>query len=273
MPLTLMYITNNPEIAMIAQKNGVNRIFIDMEYIGKEKRQPNMDTVKNHHTVEDIKNIRGVINESEILVRVNPIHNESKKEIDDVINAKADIIMLPMWKTKDDVEKFLSFVNGRAKTMLLLETAEAAECLDEVLELAGIDEVHIGLNDLSLSLHKKFLFEPLADGTVDTITRKLKNKNITFGFGGFGRIGSGDLPAEKIVAEHYRLGSDIAILSRSFCNYEKTESFSNIEKIFEEGIKSLRQYEDSLKNEDDSFFAQNHFELQQIVSRITGGIL
>ena len=32
--LNLMYITNNPEVAQIAEKAGVNRIFIDMEYIG-----------------------------------------------------------------------------------------------------------------------------------------------------------------------------------------------------------------------------------------------
>ena len=34
MPLNLMYITNRPEIARIAETAGVDRIFIDMEYIG-----------------------------------------------------------------------------------------------------------------------------------------------------------------------------------------------------------------------------------------------
>ena len=29
----LMYITNNPEIALIAEDAGVDRIFIEMEYI------------------------------------------------------------------------------------------------------------------------------------------------------------------------------------------------------------------------------------------------
>lgn len=55
MALTLMYITNNPVTAQIAQEAGVDRIWIDMEYIGKDKRQGGMDTVKNHHTIEDIK--------------------------------------------------------------------------------------------------------------------------------------------------------------------------------------------------------------------------
>ena len=31
--LKLMYITDNPDIAVIAQNAGVDRIFVDMEYI------------------------------------------------------------------------------------------------------------------------------------------------------------------------------------------------------------------------------------------------
>lgn len=56
MALTLMYITNNPLTAHIAQEAGVDRIWIDMEYIGKDERQGGMDTVRNHHTIDDIKN-------------------------------------------------------------------------------------------------------------------------------------------------------------------------------------------------------------------------
>mgnify|MGYP002112814770 CR=1 FL=1 len=62
MTLKLMYITNNPEVAEIAQNYGVDRIWIDMEYKGKDERQKGLDTVKNHHTVQDIRNVRPVIN-------------------------------------------------------------------------------------------------------------------------------------------------------------------------------------------------------------------
>lgn len=37
--LKLMYITNSPEVASIADGAGVDRIFIDLEQYGKEKRQ------------------------------------------------------------------------------------------------------------------------------------------------------------------------------------------------------------------------------------------
>ena len=156
MALKLMYITNQPDVAKIAQASGVDRIFVDMEYIGKDIRQGGMDTVQCHHTYEDIVAVRKVISVSELLVRVNPIHNEtdqycsSKDEIDRVTACGADIIMLPYFKTCEEVEKFISYVNGRAKTMLLLETPEASEVLDRIISLKGLDFVHIGINDLSL---------------------------------------------------------------------------------------------------------------------------
>ena len=37
MALKLMYITNRPEVAVIAQDAGVDRIFVDMEYFGKDQ--------------------------------------------------------------------------------------------------------------------------------------------------------------------------------------------------------------------------------------------
>lgn len=64
MAIDLMYITNRPEIARIAEKADVDRIFIDMEYIGKGLRQGGMDTVQNHHTIDDIRTIRKCVTKS-----------------------------------------------------------------------------------------------------------------------------------------------------------------------------------------------------------------
>ena len=74
MSLKLMYITNKPEIARIAERAGVDRIFVDLEYIGKESRQGGMDTVQSHHTINDIADIRKSITKAQLLVRCNPIH-------------------------------------------------------------------------------------------------------------------------------------------------------------------------------------------------------
>lgn len=274
MALKLMYITNRPDVAQVAQKCGVDRIFVDMEYIGKEERQGGLDTVKSHHTVEDVKNLRKVLNETELLVRVNPIHEagenwcSSKEEIDAVVEAGADIIMLPMAKTVDEIKKFVEYVGGRTKTMLLLETAEAKENIKEMLDVGGIDMVHIGLNDLHLSYGMKFMFQLLTDGTVEELCKIIGSYSIPYGFGGIARLGFGMLPAEHVIAEHYRLGSSMAILSRSFCDIYKTSDMAEIQRLFEQELKKIREYETELTKKDNDFFIENQKETARLVDII-----
>ena len=74
MSIKLMYITNKPEIAQIAESSGVDRIFVDMEYIGKGERQGGLDSVKNHHTVEDVRVIKQAVESAEEMVRINQMH-------------------------------------------------------------------------------------------------------------------------------------------------------------------------------------------------------
>lgn len=266
MALKLMYITNNPEVALIAEKYGVDRIWIDLETLGKEKRQKGMNTVKSHHTVEDIKKIKPLLSKTEMLVRVNPWNENSIQEIDDVISAGADIIMLPMWKSVEEVVKFIKAVDGRCKTTLLLETKEAAECLDKVLDQCNMDEIHIGLNDLHLSYGMTFMFELLADGTVEKLTKKIRSKGIPYGFGGIARLGEGDLPAEKVIMEHYRLGSTRAILSRSFCNTDLITDISDIEELFKKNMRDLREFEQKISTMTD--FNNNQNEVRNAVAKI-----
>ena len=56
--LKLMYITNDENVAKIADKHGVDRIFVDLEQIGKQERQGGMDTVQSKHTLDDVKKIK-----------------------------------------------------------------------------------------------------------------------------------------------------------------------------------------------------------------------
>ena len=274
MSLKLMYITNRTDVAKVAQSCGVDRIFVDMEYIGKEERQGGLDTVKSHHTVEDVKNLRKVLSTTELLVRVNPIHEaseswcSSKEEIDAVVEAGADIIMLPMAKTVDEIKKFVEYVGGRVKTMLLLETAEARENIKEMLDVGGIDMVHIGLNDLHLSYGMKFMFQLLTDGTVEDIIKTISSFGIPYGFGGIARLGYGMLPAEHVIAEHFRLGSSMAILSRSFCDVYKTKDDAEVKNLFEQELKKIREYEEELTNKDDAFFKENQKETARLVNII-----
>lgn len=216
MPLELMYITNSEEQATRAEDAGVDRIFVDLETKGKVERQGHLDTVISHHSAEDVKKVKRVLKRSQLLTRVNPIHEGSGREIDAVIDYGADIIMLPMFTTKAEVETFVEHVGKRAKTCLLLETPQALVRLDDICSVPGVDEIHVGLNDLHLGMRLSFMFELLSGGIVDYVAEKVKRHNLSFGFGGIARIGEGVLPAESILAEHVRLGSKRVILSRSF---------------------------------------------------------
>ena len=249
MAIKLMYVTNRVDVALIAENSGVDRIFVDMEYIGKDIRQGGMDTLQSKHTLNDVYNIRNAISKSELIVRCNPIHSStdaytsSEDEINGIVMRGADIVMLPYFKTTEEVKKFLDIVSGRSKTMLLFETPESVERIDEILSIPGIDMVHIGINDLSLGYGKKFMFQLLADGTVENICKVFKSKNYRYGFGGIIGVGKGALPAEKIIAEHYRLGSEFAILSRSFCKPECCKDIEEIREVFETGIPGIRNFE------------------------------
>lgn len=274
MALKLMYITNRQDVAQVAQKAGVDRIFVDMEYIGKSLRQGGMDTVQSHHTVEDVRAIRQVLTSSELLVRCNPIHEasaqycSSAEEIDQVIAAGADVIMLPYFKTVAEVRAFLQMVGGRVRTCLLMETPEAAALAEEILSLPGIDEVHIGLNDMSLGYGKKFMFELLSDGTVERLCRICAKHGVAYGFGGIATLGKGALPAEYVIREHYRLGSTRAILSRSFCNAELVGDIVQIDEIFQHGLREIRAYEETCLDPDT--YEENHRRVVEAVHSIVG---
>ena len=276
MYMKLMYITNNPAVARIAEDAGVDWIFLDMEVIGKAFRQSGLDTVQNHHTIDDIKRIRKTISQSKLLVRINPIHDaldnypSSKDEIEASIEAGADILMLPYFKTVEEVKTFIHLVNGRAKTLLLLETVEAANLIDDILEVPGIDMIHLGLNDMHLELGMNFMFELLADGTVERLGNKIKAKGIPFGFGGIATLDGGALQGSMVLKEHVRLGSSMVIVSRSFCNTEIVTDLNEVKRIFDTGISGLRALEKEASQADTAFLEENRKAVVAAVNKIAG---
>ena len=271
-----MYITKDPAVAIIAEQAGVDWIFLDMEFIGKDARQGGLDTVQNHHTVSDVRNIKASIEKAKVLVRVNPIHQglanypSSKEEIDDVIDAGADIIMLPFFKTVQEVKQFVRYVNGRAKTLLLMETVEAANLVDEILEVPGVDMIHLGLNDMHLELGMKFMFELLANGTVEKLGNKIKAKGIPFGFGGIATLDGGSLPGSMVLKEHVRLGSSMVIVSRSFCNTDVVTDLDEVKHTFDTGISGLRALEKEASQADAAYLEENRKAVVTAVNKIAG---
>lgn len=276
MALKLMYITNKPEVAKIAEASGVDWIFLDMEFIGKDARQGGLDTVQNHHTVKDVQNVKTAVKKAKVLVRVNPIHEalpdypSSKDEIDASIAFGADILMLPFFKTVKEVKEFIRLVDGRAKTLLLMETTEAANLVDEILEVQGIDMIHLGLNDMHLELGMKFMFELLANGTVEKLGNKIKAKGIPFGFGGIATLDGGALPGSMVLKEHVRLGSSMVIVSRSFCNTDIVTDLNEVKRIFDKGISGLRALEKEASQAGAAYLEENRKAVVAAVNKIAG---
>lgn len=272
MPLKLMFITNNPQVAAIADENGVDWIFVDLEIRGKAERQGHLNTVISDHNIKDVPKIKSVLRNAKLLVRVNPIYEGSEAEIKQVIQSGAEIVMLPYFQTVKQVQEFLKAVNGKASTCLLLETPQAVENLEEIISLQGIDYILIGLNDLHLGYGMKFMFELLANGTVEKLCNKIHEKGIEYGFGGVARQGEGKLPAEKIIAEHYRLGSQMVILSRSFCNTSEINTTDQIREIFRSGVREIRDLEKRLLTKDKAWFENNRKEVVKAVQQIVNNL-
>lgn len=270
--MRLMLISNEPQIARYVVDCGVDRVFVDLESLGKLERQGHRDTWLSQHSMEDISRVREAIGSATMLVRLNPWHEGSAAEIEEAIARGADLLMLPMFRTLEEVVGFTRLVLERVPVIPLAETAEAMAILPGVARTAGVTEVFIGLNDLHLSLGQRFMFQPLANGMLDRAAEELHAAGMPFGFGGLARVGEGALPAEKIIAEHVRLGSTCAILSRTFHRQADSLKMLRTNMDFPQEVAKLRAAVADAEHADAAKLEQNRLEVKRLVEQIVGEI-
>lgn len=268
--MQLMMIVNQPDIARYVARHGVDRVFVDLEYIGKAARQGHLDTWMSRHAPEDISRVREAIGGTELLVRLNPWHAGSADEIEDALARGADLLMLPMFRETAELEAFCRKVRGRVPVIPLVETFEAFDRLPEVARVDGVGEVFIGLNDLHLSLGLRFMFEPLANGMLDRAAGQIREAGKPFGFGGVARVGEGLLPAERILGEHVRLGSTSVILSRTFHRQAATLADMEGEMDFAHEVQRLRSAYDACLGAGEAELEANRVEVTRIVATLAG---
>lgn len=157
----LTLLTDDPAVAAIADRSGVDRIEIDLECLGKTQRQSGFDTRLSNHRVEALPAVARSLTRAKLFVRVNPINADTADEVEAVLRCGARVVMLPYFRTASEVETFVGLINGRASAMLLLETASSVVRIREILEVPGVSEVMVGLNDLRLELGVQNHFEVL----------------------------------------------------------------------------------------------------------------
>lgn len=245
--LDLLQITNDPAFASRCEALPGLRVFVDLERNGKAERQAGRNTFISAHQLIDVARVKAQLTRNRLMVRVNPLHAESQAEIDAVlaqgltqgVGPEADLLMLPMFRSPDELLAFSRLVAGRCPIVPLLETADALACVQDWVGTPGLAEVYVGLNDLHISMGLRFMFEPLAMGAVDTVARAAKAQGLRFGFGGVARLDEGLLPGRDVLAEHLRLGSTAVILSRTFHR-------SDAQTSFEDEVAAIRVAEASL---------------------------
>jgi 2-keto-3-deoxy-L-rhamnonate aldolase RhmA len=265
-----IFITNDSWRAQVAEQAGVDRVMVDLEIIGKSERQKNFDTLISRHSLSDVKRLRSVLNRSLLMVRINPMHEHTRDEIYACTAAGADILMLPMINHPAEASRFVQVVAGRSKTCLLLETGAALARLGDIISVSGIDEVHIGLNDLHLALKLDFMFEVMSGGLIDYMVQTIRDRGLRFGIGGVARLGHGLVSPELILSEHVRLGSSQVILSRDYnrifdeCGEEAiVGEFRREMEELQRCVKQLRELEPQLQ-------ATNSRKLKFSVDKIVG---
>lgn len=270
--INLFYITNNIVEAKIVDNLDIDWIFIDLETMGKKDRQIGRDTVLSNHSITDISRIKNIIHNTKILVRCNPIGEWSKNEFDEIncLDAEIDMVMLPFFKTRDEVKIFIDLLDtSKIKPALLVETLDAIANLEEILKLFPFEYVHIGLNDLNIERGTVSMFEPFVDGLMSKVTSILRNNNQNFGIGGIGKIGSNIFPTpECLINEHLRLKSNGVILSRSFKG-TFTEEQKNIFKMeLAKSVIDLRKYEKKAKNFNNKQLKESYELMSNDINRV-----
>jgi 2-keto-3-deoxy-L-rhamnonate aldolase RhmA len=210
--------TSDPALAARADAAGIDRVGVDLEHLGKAERQRGLGTWVSPHTPDDLARVGAALTRAELFARVDPLHDATPSQIDRVVGLGARVVMLPMVETAAEAARFVSLVGGRARVVPLVETAAALEAVGELAAVPGVDEIHIGLNDLALSLGLTSRWQILAGDRLLAAARAVHAAGKRFGFGGIGGVLDDTLPipADLIYAEYARVGATAALIARAF---------------------------------------------------------
>ena len=269
--IKLISITKNIELAKRVVNCGVGRIFIDLEILGKRERQAHRDTLISDHSIADVRNMRKALPDTELLVRCNPMYSDTRREVEEIIEAGADLIMLPMFRTSKELHEFSGMVDDRVGIVPLVETRDAANNLSDIVKVSGVTEIYIGLNDLHIELNMSFMFEPLVNGMLDEMVAIISETGLPFGFGGVARMDEGLLSGQSVLGEHLRLGSTRVILSRTFHRLTDSADTEEAGKMFEAEIKRLRKTEQILLNRSENEIANDHLKVVSLIRQVVPG--
>ncbi|MFP4228729.1 MAG: hypothetical protein ACLFTE_07875, partial [Salinivenus sp.] len=211
--LQLLLFTTDLSFAQEAEAAGVSSVIVDWEQRGKAQRQHGYATEINTDTPEDVARLASALS-IPVTVRIDSARRRWDEEVACALDHGARRLMLPMAHTVADVDRFLTVVNGRAETIVQIETQSLVDQCADLRKLPW-DHAYVGLNDLMISRKGNWLWEPFLDGTVDWIYDQLHGRSV--GIGGVTVVGGGfPIPFIDLLREMARLGCQLSFLRRTF---------------------------------------------------------
>lgn len=208
----LFLFSTDPLFIRAAVAGGAVGVVIDWEHVGKRERQASADTEINRDTVKDLRRVRACT-DARVLCRINGYGPTTVEEVQQALDGGADELLLPMVRSRHEVEGVLDLARGRCGVGILVETV-AATMLAETLARLPLSRVYVGLNDLAIERKSRSIFDAVANGTVERLRRPF---TIPFGFGGLTLPDRGHpIPCRLLIAEMVRLDCAFTFLRRSF---------------------------------------------------------
>jgi hypothetical protein len=117
-------------------------------------------------------------------------------------------------------------------------------------------------------MNKAFMFELLADGTVERLSKQIQLSGKPFGFGGIARVSEGLLPAENILGEHVRLGSSAVILSRTFYRPSEEDAQHDAECLFRTELEKIQGVLNDFRHAGSERLLANRDEVCRLVAKV-----
>ena len=209
----------------------VSSIVVDIERLGKHKRQEGTSSFISDHDISDVRLLKSLDSRLDVGLRIDPCSSETKWQLDAAISYGVDYIILPMFRSSSEVTAVLDALNARCPLVLLFETPDSLAVIDSILSLSNFKSIHFGLNDLHLGFGMKSMFEVLDHPLfLDSINfLKLNHPSLSYGIGGLGfplKDHSFQVSPSDLSLRYASLGSQQTILSRSFLSNVKSAHIS-----------------------------------------------
>lgn len=214
---TLTHFTDDPDLAAVLDAAGVDRIGVDLEQLGKAKRQEGANSWISQHKLSSLAVLRPRLARAKLLARINPWNTASPAEIEEVLGLGAEVVMLPFFKTLHDIESVLRAIDGRALLVPLVETVAGLDLLEGIRDL-GLREIHFGLTDLRLEMGYPAFVPVFEDPRFEAAVARAGAIGLRYAIAGVARPGDERLPIdpEIVYRQMRRLRARGALVSRSF---------------------------------------------------------